>query len=145
MAEKKFNPLPGFGLTMGYTLVYLSALVLIPIAGLFLKAFQISWHDFWHLITNPRALAAYKLTFGASFLTAFPLRSARWQVKSVPFIFIPATFLFGRNFFPSLTSNNCKHPKVAAPPASAPVLRVLCALALPLTTWLKVWPSRFNK
>jgi len=71
MAEKKFNPLPGFGLTMGYTLVYLSALVLIPIAGLFLKAFQISWHDFWHLISNPRALAAYKLTFGASFIAAF--------------------------------------------------------------------------
>ena len=71
MAEKKFNPLPGFGLTMGYTLVYLSALVLIPIAGLFLKAFQISWHDFWQLISNPRALAAYKLTFGASFLAAF--------------------------------------------------------------------------
>ena len=71
MAEKKFNPLPGFGLTMGYTLVYLSALVLIPIAGLFLKAFQISWHDFWQLISNPRALAAYKLTFGASFIAAF--------------------------------------------------------------------------
>ncbi len=71
MAEKKFNPLPGFGLTMGYTLVYLSALVLIPIAGLFLKAFQLSWHDFWHLISDPRAVAAYKLTFGASFLAAF--------------------------------------------------------------------------
>src|SRR5882724_1468079 len=70
MAEKKFNPLPGFGLTMGYTLVYLSALVLIPIAGLFLKAFQISLHDFWQLITNPRALAAYKLTFGASLIAA---------------------------------------------------------------------------
>ena len=70
MAEKKFNPLPGFGLTMGYTLVYLSALVLIPIAGLFLKAFQISLHDFWQLITNPRALAAYRLTFGASLIAA---------------------------------------------------------------------------
>jgi sulfate transport system permease protein len=71
MAEKKFNPLPGFGLTMGYTLFYLSALVLAPIAALFLKAFQISWHDFWHLITDSRAVAAYKLTFGASFAAAF--------------------------------------------------------------------------
>src|SRR5581483_737577 len=70
MAEKKFNPLPGFGLTMGYTLFYLSALVLIPVAALFLKAFQLSWHDFWRLTTDPRALAAYKLTFGASLLAA---------------------------------------------------------------------------
>ena len=71
MAEKKFNPLPGFGLTMGYTLVYLSALVLIPIAGLFLKAFELSLPEFWRLVTDPRALAAYKLTFGASFIAAF--------------------------------------------------------------------------
>jgi sulfate transport system permease protein len=70
MAEKKFNPLPGFGLTMGYTLLYLSALVLIPIAGLFLKAFQLSWSDFWRLTTDARALAAYKLTFGASLIAA---------------------------------------------------------------------------
>jgi len=70
MADKKFNPLPGFGLTMGYTLLYLSALVLIPIAGLFLKAFQLSWSDFWRLTTDPRALAAYKLTFGASLIAA---------------------------------------------------------------------------
>jgi len=70
MAEKKFNPLPGFGLTMGYTLLYLSALVLIPIAGLFLKAFQLSRSDFWRLTTDARALAAYKLTFGASLIAA---------------------------------------------------------------------------
>ncbi|HWY74762.1 MAG TPA: sulfate ABC transporter permease subunit CysT [Verrucomicrobiae bacterium] len=71
MAEKKFNPLPGFGLTMGYTVLYLSALVLIPVAALFLKALQLSWHDFWRLTTDPRALAAYKLTFGASLIAAF--------------------------------------------------------------------------
>jgi sulfate transport system permease protein len=70
MADKKFNPLPGFGLTMGYTLFYLSALVLIPLAGLFLKAFQLSWHDFWRLVTHPQAMAAYKLTFGASLIAA---------------------------------------------------------------------------
>src|SRR5580698_394510 len=71
MANKKLNPLPGFGLTMGYTLLYLSVLVLIPIAGLFLKTFELSWHDFWRLVTDARALAAYKLTFGASLIAAF--------------------------------------------------------------------------
>ena len=70
MATKKFNPLPGFGLTMGYTLLYLSVLVLIPIAGLFLKTFELTWSEFWHLISNARALAAYKLTFGASLIAA---------------------------------------------------------------------------
>ncbi len=70
MADKKFNPLPGFGLTMGYTLLYLSALILIPIAALFLKTFQMSWHDFWRLVTEDRALAAYRLTFGASLIAA---------------------------------------------------------------------------
>src|SRR5580692_6371895 len=71
MSNKKFNPLPGFGLTMGYTLFYLSVLVLIPLAGLFLKTFQLSWADFWHLISTPRALAAYRLTFMASLYAAF--------------------------------------------------------------------------
>jgi len=70
MAGKKFNVLPGFNLTMGFTLFYLSAIVLIPIAGLFLKTLQISWPDFWRLVTADRALAAYKLTFGASLAAA---------------------------------------------------------------------------
>ena len=70
MAEKKFNVLPGFGLTMGYSLLYLSAIVLIPIAALFLRVFELSWHDFWEMATRERALAAYRLTFGASFIAA---------------------------------------------------------------------------
>jgi sulfate transport system permease protein len=70
MANRKFNALPGFDLTMGFTLFYLSAIVLIPIAGLFLKTLEISWHDFWRLATAERALAAYKLTFGASLVAA---------------------------------------------------------------------------
>jgi sulfate transport system permease protein len=70
VADKKFNPLPGFGLTMGCTLFYLSALVLIPIAALFIRASQLSWHDFWRLVTEPQAVAAYKLTFGASLVAA---------------------------------------------------------------------------
>ena len=70
MAAKKFNVLPGFGLTMGFTLFYLSAIVLIPLAGLAVKSLQIPWTDFWHLATTSRALAAYKLTFSASLIAA---------------------------------------------------------------------------
>src|SRR5258707_12067450 len=70
MGEKRFNPLPGFRLTMGYTLLYLVALVLVPIAGLFFKTFQLSWHEFWRLVTDPQAVAAYKLSFGASVIAA---------------------------------------------------------------------------
>ncbi|MHB9010217.1 MAG: sulfate ABC transporter permease subunit CysT, partial [Limisphaerales bacterium] len=69
-SERRFNALPGFGLTLGYTVLYLSAIVLVPVAALFLKAFELSWDDFWRLATAPRALAAYRLTFGASFLAA---------------------------------------------------------------------------
>src|SRR5512140_1480470 len=70
MARKTFRVLPGFGLTMGFTLCYLSAIVLIPFAGLLLRTLELSWRDFWHLATTDRALAAYRLTFGASFIAA---------------------------------------------------------------------------
>jgi sulfate transport system permease protein len=70
MADKKFNALPGFGLTMGFTLFYLSAIVLIPLAALVCRAFGLSWADFWRLATTPRALAAYRLTFETSLLAA---------------------------------------------------------------------------
>ena len=64
------SALPGFGLTMGVTLFFLSSIVLIPFAGLFLRTFQLSWPQFWALATNDRALAAYRLTFGASLAAA---------------------------------------------------------------------------
>src|SRR5882724_2183963 len=70
MTDKKFNPLPGFRLTMGCTLFYLSVLVLIPLAGLFLKSLQITPAAFWALISSPRAVAAFKLTFGAALIAA---------------------------------------------------------------------------
>ncbi len=70
MARKKFNVLPGFGLTMGFTLFYLSAIVLIPFAGLVIRTLDLSWADFWRLATAPRAMAAYRLTFGASLVAA---------------------------------------------------------------------------
>ena len=70
MAKKKFRVLPGFGLTMGFTLFYLSVIVLIPLGGIIFKTLGIPWKEFWHLATTDRALAAYKLTFVASFVAA---------------------------------------------------------------------------
>ncbi len=62
--------LPGFGLAMGYTLLYLSLIVLIPLAGTFLKTATLTWAQFWNTIASPRALASYRLTFGASLAAA---------------------------------------------------------------------------
>lgn len=70
MAHKRFNALPGFRRTMGFTLAYLGAVVLIPFAALVIRASELSWADFWRLATTERALAAYRLTFGASLLAA---------------------------------------------------------------------------
>jgi sulfate/thiosulfate transport system permease protein len=70
MADRRFNVLPGFGLTMGYALLYLGLIVLLPLAGLFLRLAGVSFEEFWRVATTERALAAYKLTFGASFLAA---------------------------------------------------------------------------
>jgi sulfate/thiosulfate transport system permease protein len=63
--------LPGFGLSMGYTLLYLSVLVLIPLSALFLKSSALGPVELFRVVTHPRAMAAYKLTFGASAVSAF--------------------------------------------------------------------------
>jgi sulfate transport system permease protein len=70
MTKRRFNALPGFGLTLGFTLFYLSAIVLIPFVGLVIRAAEISWADFWRLATTDRAMAAYNLTFSASLIAA---------------------------------------------------------------------------
>ncbi len=62
--------LPGFGLTLGYTLLYLSLIVLIPLAALLAKTTSLSWSRFWEIASDPRAVASYRLTFGAAFLGA---------------------------------------------------------------------------
>jgi len=62
--------LPGFKLSLGYTLTYLSLLVLIPLAGLAIKSAALGWSGFWETISAPRALAAYRLTFSAAFAAA---------------------------------------------------------------------------
>lgn len=62
--------LPGFGLSLGITLVYLGLIVLIPLSGIFIKASLGGWGAFWHTVTEPRALASYRLSFGAAFTAA---------------------------------------------------------------------------
>ncbi|QTN26386.1 sulfate ABC transporter permease subunit CysT [Rhodoferax sp. AJA081-3] len=62
--------LPGFKLTLGFTIFYLSLIVLIPLSALVLKTFSLSWEQFVSAVTSPRVIASYQLTFGASFLAA---------------------------------------------------------------------------
>jgi sulfate transport system permease protein len=69
-SHKKKHLLPGYGLSLGVTLVYLSLIVLIPLAAVFLRTTELSFHEFWAVVTTPRVVATYKLTFGASFLAA---------------------------------------------------------------------------
>src|ERR1700682_5667039 len=66
MASNKNNVLPGFNLTLGFTLAYLGIVVLIPLSTIFFKTFTLSWAQFWHAVMSPRTLAAYRLSFGAS-------------------------------------------------------------------------------
>jgi len=67
---KRHSVLPGFDLALGFTLLYLSFIVLIPLAAAFLKTFTMTWPAFWAAVTSPRVLASYRLTFGASFAAA---------------------------------------------------------------------------
>src|SRR4051794_32081038 len=70
MRFKRRGVLPGFGLSLGYTLLYLGLLVLLPLAALVLKASSLSAAELWHKLSEPRALAAYRLSFGAAFVAA---------------------------------------------------------------------------
>ena len=65
-----FRVLPGFGLTLGYTLVYLSLLILIPLAAVFIKSAELSWEQFVAVVTAPQVVATYRLSFGTSLLAA---------------------------------------------------------------------------
>lgn len=66
----KRTVLPGFGLTLGFTLLYLSLIVLLPLSAAFLKTTSYSWTQFWSTITDARVLASFRLTFGIAFLAA---------------------------------------------------------------------------
>ncbi len=62
--------IPGFGLTLGLTLTYLSLLVLIPLSALVIKTLELDWATFWKAVSSPQVVASYKLSFGASFVAA---------------------------------------------------------------------------
>ena len=67
---KQHSVLPGFDLALGFTLLYLSFIVLIPLSAAFLKTFTMTWPAFWATVSSPRLLASYKLSFGASLAAA---------------------------------------------------------------------------
>ncbi|HEU4648833.1 MAG TPA: sulfate ABC transporter permease subunit CysT [Gemmatimonadales bacterium] len=62
--------LPGFGLTLGFTLAYLSLIVLVPLSTIYARSVGLGWEHFWSTVTAPRVVAAYRLTFGASLAAA---------------------------------------------------------------------------
>lgn len=62
--------LPGFGLSLGYTLLYMGLIVLIPMSALAMRIFSGSWEHFWQTVTDPRVVASYRVSFGLSFLAA---------------------------------------------------------------------------
>ena len=66
----KRRVLPGFNITLGYTILYLSLIVLIPLSALVFKTFTLTWDQFWAAVSSPRVLASYRLTFGASLIAA---------------------------------------------------------------------------
>ncbi len=67
---KQTAVLPGFGLSLGYTIFYLSLIVLLPLSAVIIKTASLSWETFRAAVTAPRVLASYRLTFGAAFLSA---------------------------------------------------------------------------
>lgn len=66
-----FRVMPGFGLSLGFTVFYLSLIVLIPLSAVFFKTFTMTWEAFWNAVTSDRVVASYKLSFGASLIAAF--------------------------------------------------------------------------
>lgn len=67
---RRHSVLPGFDLALGFTLLYLGFIVLIPLSAAFLKTATMTWPAFWDAVATPRVLASYRITFGASFLAA---------------------------------------------------------------------------
>jgi sulfate transport system permease protein len=67
---RRHSVLPGFGLALGFTVLYLCIIVLVPLSATFLKTFSVSWDTFWGTVSSPRVVASYRLTFGASLVAA---------------------------------------------------------------------------
>src|SRR5690606_30672998 len=69
-ALRRSSVIPGFGLTLGFSLAYLSLIVLIPLAALVLKTASLGWPEFWRLASDPRTVAALRVSFGISLAAA---------------------------------------------------------------------------
>ncbi|MDQ0139465.1 sulfate ABC transporter permease subunit CysT [Cupriavidus necator] len=69
-SRRRFTVLPGFGLSLGFTLFYLTLIVLVPLSATFLKTFTMTWDAFWTAITAPRVVASLHLSFGAALIAA---------------------------------------------------------------------------
>lgn len=69
--QRRRSVLPGFHLSLSFTLFYLGLIVLIPLSAVFLKTFTLTWDAFWTAVSAPRVIASYELSFGASLLAAF--------------------------------------------------------------------------
>ena len=86
---KQPSVLPGFNLALGYTLLYMCLIVLIPLSATFIKTAGLTWAEFWAVVTAPRVMASYQLTFGASLLAALINTSAgaiiAWVLVRYPF------------------------------------------------------------
>jgi len=67
---RKHSVLPGFSLALGYSVIYLALIVLIPLAAVFFKSATLGWAGFWRVVTQPRVLASFELSFGASLIAA---------------------------------------------------------------------------
>jgi sulfate/thiosulfate transport system permease protein len=67
---RRHSVLPGFNLALGFAVLYLCFIVLIPLSAVFLKTFTVNWSSFVDTVTSPRVVASYRLTFGASLLAA---------------------------------------------------------------------------
>jgi sulfate transport system permease protein len=67
---RRHSVLPGFDLALGFALLYISLIVLVPLSAAFLKTFTMTWGAFWEAVSSPRVVASYRLTFGASFAAA---------------------------------------------------------------------------
>lgn len=72
MAEQRRRPavMPGFGLTLGYTVWYLGLILVVPVGALVVYTVSMSWADFWRAVSDPQVVASYRLSFGASLLAA---------------------------------------------------------------------------
>jgi sulfate transport system permease protein len=124
--------LPGFGLTLGYTMVYLSLLVLIPLSAVFIRSLGLGWGHFWDVVTAPRVLASLRLSFGASLTAA---------LINVIFGLIVAWVLVRYSFpFKRLVDAMVDLP-FALPTAVAGI--ALTALYAP-NGWLGIWLKSFG-